>query len=171
MKKDPIVFRKFVSVSVANEFAEGPDIAYVELTAKDIKRIRRLAKAVKTLKVTYIEEWGSPSELRTEDADCPITGVPIEVDDDTPVKDLPLLINDDNPVTVILAKRRMAGDSVESAETYAELLNIQPEWDGASECEFMKIAEDGFHYRGYIKHTDDSWSTDTIALNELPDTK
>jgi hypothetical protein len=171
MKKDPIIFRKFVRVSVANEYAEGPEVAYVELTAKDIKRIRRLAKAIKTLKVTYIEEWGLPTELRKEDPDCPITEVPFEVTDETPVTELPLLINDENPVTAILAKRRMAGDSVDSKQTYDELLALLPEWDGRSECDFMKISEYGCHYRGYIKHTDDAWSTDSISLDELPETK
>jgi hypothetical protein len=163
-----IVFRKFVPVSVANEYADGPSMVYVELSAIEIKRIRRLSKAAITLKVTAIEDYDSPAEFLTGEFEAPIHNV---VTDKTPLKECGLLINDDNPVTAILAKRRMAGDSVNSPETYEELKSLLTPWEGSVECERIHIDKDSFYYRGYIRHSDDSWSTDSISISELPTVK
>jgi len=158
-----IVFRKFVPVSVNNEYAEGPGIALIELSPVEIKRIRRLSKAVQTLKATVIEDYNSPAEFFTGEYENPNT-----VTDKTPLKECGLLINDDNPVTAILAKRRLAGNSVTSPETFDELKGLLESWEGAVECERICVDKDSFHYRGYIRHSDDSWSTDSIMIAELP---
>lgn len=163
-----IIYRKFLPVSVNNEYADGPSMALIELDAAEIKRIRRLSKAATTLKVTAIEDYGTPAEFFKGEFLGPINHV---ITDKTPLKECGLLINDDNPVTAIFAKRRLAGDSVNSVETYEELKSLLEPYEGSVECERIHIDKGSFYYRGYIRHTDDSWSTDSIMISDLPATK
>jgi hypothetical protein len=158
-----IMFRKLIPVSGNNEYAESPSVALIELSVSEIKRIRRLSKAVQTIKATVIEDYNSPTEFFTGEYINPN-----DVTDKTPLKECGLLINDDNEVTAILAKRRLAGDSVTSPETFDELKKLLEPWEGSTECERICVDKDSFHYRGYIRHTDDSWSTDSIMIAELP---
>jgi hypothetical protein len=161
-----IIFRKFVPVSVSNDYADGPSVALIELSAVEIKRIRKLAKAAKTLSVTSIEDFNSPSEFFTGEYENPNA-----VTDKTSLKECGLLINDDNPVTAILAKRRLAGDSVGSENTIADLKSLLTPWESSSECERICIDKDSLYFQGYIRHTDDRWSTDSISIDYLPETK
>jgi len=165
-----IVYRKFIPVSVANEYADGPSVALIEISAGEVKRFRRLARAVEKLSVTSIEDFNSPAEFFTGEYENPGT-VTDTVTDKTSLKECGLLINDDNPITAILAKRRLAGDSVNSENTIADIKSLLSPWEGTSECERVCIDKDSFYYRGYIRHTDDRWSTDSISIDYLPETK
>jgi hypothetical protein len=161
-----IVYRSFVTVHVNDDNSDGPTTAVINLNEKQIKRIHQLAKAVKDLKVTYIEEWDSPETLMNEEVVITDT-----VTDKTPLKECALHLNDDNPVTAIHAKRRLAGDSVNSTETFEEIKRTLTEWDGRTECVLIIVSDDDFHYKGYIRHTDVSWETEGIPLKDLPELK
>jgi hypothetical protein len=161
-----ITYRNFVSVHINDDNSDGPTTAVINLNKKQIKRIHQLAKAVKDLKVTYIEEWDPPEALMNEEVVITDT-----VTDKTPLKECALHINDDNPVTAIYAKRRLAGDSVNSTETFEEIKRTLTEWNGSSECDMIKVSRDDFHYQGIFRHTDVSWETESIPLKDLPKIK
>ena len=62
-------FKKIVPVHVGGECWDTPDYAVIELNTASIKRIKKLAQAVKDLKVTYIEEFDNRAELKTGEPD------------------------------------------------------------------------------------------------------
>jgi len=156
------VFRKLVSVSVGED-SDGPSVALIELSAVEIRRIRRLAKAAKNLMVTAIEDYGVPTEFFTGDYTNPN-----DVTDKTTIEECGLLINDDNEVTATLAKGRLAGASVHSEYTFNCLKSLLESWEHSVDCERMCVDRDSFHYRGYLRNCDVSWSTDSIMISELP---
>ena len=167
-------FRKIVTVSVNDEWAEGPALAVIELDEKQIKRIRLLAATVKKLKAYCIKDWDYPSALKNSDYEDPRESRDtdaVKVTDETTPNEAALLINDDNPFIAILAKHRLAGNSVDGPEAFAELCEHLTDWDGSSECDHLKVTDNDFHYSGYIKHTNASWETEGISLKDLPKLK
>ena len=163
----PIVYKRIVQTHTAGDLDDTPDYAVIELDRAQVKRIQRLAKAVKSLNVTYIEEFDCSTLLMNGDAQDP--GV---VTDKTTPKKAALLINDENPVTALLAKNILAGHKPTSMETLTDIqTTLLTEWDGRTDCDMLKVSNDDFYYHGYIKHTDLSWSTEGIPLSELPDLK
>lgn len=170
----PVKFRKLVPVHVNAEDAEGPELAVIELDEKQIKRIRQLATAVKTLKVSSIEDCDYPTALKTSEYEIPGTGWRQDdtgVTDKTTLEEAALLINDDNPFISVLAKQRLAGHDVTSQETFEALCTVLPEWDGRSECERIRVTTDDVHYCGLLKNTSVEWETEGIPLKELPRVK
>lgn len=58
-------FKKTVPVTINADYNDDvPDYATISLDAAAIKRIKQLAKAVKDLKVTYIEEFDNTADLK-----------------------------------------------------------------------------------------------------------
>jgi hypothetical protein len=58
-------FKRTVPVHVGGECWDTPDYAIIELDAASIKRIKKLARAVKDLGVAYIEEFDYRTALKT----------------------------------------------------------------------------------------------------------
>lgn len=164
-----IIYRKFIPVSVTNEYADGPSLALVELSARYVKRILKLANAAKTLDVAGIKDFDSPTEFF---GSCDFEFPSINpITNDTPLKKCGLHINDDNPIIALYAKRRLAGKLIDDEEAYEEIKTLLTSWDGAIDCERIHIEKDCFYYQGYLKHSDVSWSTDSIMVDSLPGKK
>ena len=62
-------FTRTVPVHAPSESWDSPDYAVIELDTAAIKRIKQLARAVKDLKVAYIEEFDNTADLKTGDPD------------------------------------------------------------------------------------------------------
>lgn len=157
-------FTKIVPVHVNNEYEDGPSYAIINLSAKQIKRILQLSKAVKDLKVTYIEEWDSPEALVCCETEIKDTGA---VTDKTTPKEAVILINDDNAVTALYAKNILAGNKPSSQEAQDNLRSLFKDWDGRSGCDMLKVSANYFHYKGIFRHSDVTWETEGIPLDKL----
>jgi hypothetical protein len=163
MSKD---YRRLVNVYVNDENADGPDTAVIHIDEEKNRRIRQLARAVKRLDVAYIEDWDCSAELRCKTDTLDYSD---EITDETPLEEVALIVNDENPVKAILAKHRLAGNSVMSEEAVSEIKEtLTTEWDHSSDCETLRVSRDDFHFCGSIKHTNATWETEGIPLKDLP---
>jgi hypothetical protein len=167
------IFWRIVPVYLSDDNVDGPAYAIINLDAAQIKRIRQLAKAVKDLKVTYINEWDSSPEMMNSELDLGGHTFSEEnpwkvVTDRTSMKKLGLLVNHENELVRIMVKQRLSGYSVHSQETLQEIRAHMKEYEESLEAQLLEVSSNDFHYSGYLKHTDIRYSTEGIPLKDLP---
>lgn len=163
------VFRKIVPVLTYDEYTEGPSVALVELDEKEVERIHLFAATIKKLKVVYIEDWGNPSGWHNSEYDIENLDPEKKITNKTTADEAALLINDEDIKVSTLVKCILKGVQPDSPEAFQALCDAMlTEWDGRTECDFLRVSVDDIHFRAYIKHTDVLMETEGIPLSELP---
>jgi hypothetical protein len=154
-----------IPVSIyGGDLSDALDTAIVELSKEEIRRILLLAQTVKEIKAKYIADNARMPTLGHCDEEIKNPGL---VTDKTSYEKVGLLINHKSEIVRILAKHRLAGHSIYSPETLADLRTLITPWDGRSECDKLIVTDTDFYYTGIVRNTEAHWETDCIPLKDL----
>lgn len=160
------VYRRIVPVYINDDYiTDGPTHALIVINEEGLRRIQTLQKAVQDLGAAYIEDYDcSPEMLRCIDKYIDTE----EVTDKTPKSKLPLFINSNNKLTAIRAKNRLAGNSIYSDKTIADIKKeLFIENDTNMECEMIRVNKTDVIFKGIIKHTNISYFTEFIPIKKI----